>query len=147
MRSKEAETLSNQAVAGLAHVGVAVRDLSAAERTYEALGAELLGREDVPAEGVRVSFLTLGGVRIELLEPLEPNAEAGVARFVRERGGGVHHLAFDTEDLAQTLGSLGAQGIAPIGGGGRPGAEGRQVAFLHPRDTGGVLVELCEVRR
>ncbi|MDA8343958.1 MAG: VOC family protein [Thermaerobacter sp.] len=134
-------------VEGLAHIGIAVRDLAAAERAYLALGAQTLGREEVASEGVRVSFLSLGGVRIELLEPIDPDAEAGVARFLRERGGGVHHLAFDARDLTATLGTLGAAGIAPVGGGARSGAEGRTVAFLHPRDTGGVLLELCEVKR
>jgi methylmalonyl-CoA epimerase len=139
--------LADGAVAGLAHIGVAVRDLAAAERAYEALGARLLGREDVASEGVRVSFLALGGVRIELLEPLDPDAPAGVARFLRERGGGVHHLAFEAEDLEAALASLGAAGIMPVGGGARAGAEGRTVAFLHPKDTGGVLLELCEVKQ
>lgn len=134
-------------VNALAHIGVAVRDLAAAEATYRALGAEVSLREEVPSEGVRVAFLELGGVRIELLEPMDPAAEGGVARFVRERGGGVHHLAFDAADLPAALSALDAAGIAPIGGGMRPGAEGRRVAFLHPRDTGGVLLELCEVKR
>lgn len=143
---KEATRLADPRVAGLAHIGVAVRDLDAAERAYLALGAQPLGREEVASEGVRVAFLSLAGIRIELLEPLDAGAESGVARFLRERGGGVHHLAFDAQDLGATLRELASTGIAPIGAGARPGAEGRTVAFLHPRDTGGVLLELCEVK-
>jgi len=137
----------SEGVTGLSHVGVAVRDLDAAERAYRALGARLEGRERVESEGITVSFVVLGGVRIELLEPLDPEAQGGVARFLRERGGGVHHLALEADDLGGALGALASEGIKPIGGGARPGAEGRQVAFLHPRDTGGVLIELCEVKR
>lgn len=132
------------AIGPVYHIGVAVRDLDQAERAYRALGAELRGRETVEGEGVEVSFVELGGVHIELLRPL--GDEGGVARFLRERGQGVHHIAFRTPDITHSLHELSEQGIHPVGDGPRPGAGGRSVAFLHPRDTGGVLLELCEVK-
>lgn len=128
----------------LYHIGVAVRDLDQAEQAYRALGARLHGRETVAGEGVEVSFVELGGVHIELLRPL--SEEGGVAGFLRERGQGVHHLAFATEDIGASIAQLAHSGLSPVGGGPRVGAGGRLVMFLHPRDTGGVLFELCEVK-
>ncbi len=132
-------------VEGLAHIGVAVGDLAQAEAALAALGGRSGGREVVAAEGVEVSFVSFGDLRIELLRPLDPEAEGGVAGFLRRRGPGVHHVALGTRDVDALVGQLLASGIAPIGGGSRSGAEGSQVAFLHPRDTGGILIELCEV--
>ena len=133
-------------VDGLAHIGVAVGDLEQAEAALLALGGTPGGREVVAAEGVEVSFVTFGDLRIELLRPLDAEAESGVAGFLRRRGPGVHHVAMRTGDVDGVIAQLGRAGIAPIGGASRPGAEGSQVAFLHPRDTGGLLIELCEVR-
>lgn len=133
-------------VEGLSHIGVAVGDLAQAERAFAALGAAQRGREVVAAEGVEVSFVRFGDLSIELLRPLDPEAEGGVAAFLRRRGPGVHHVALATQDLEALLGQLKDAGVAPIGGASRPGAEGSRVAFLHPRDTGGILIELCEVR-
>ena len=133
-------------VDGLAHIGVAVGDLEQAEAALLALGGSPGGREVVAAEGVEVSFVSFGDLRIELLRPLDAAAETGVAGFLRRRGPGVHHVALSTPDVAGVVEQLGAKGIAPIGGGSRAGAEGSRVAFLHPRDTGGLLIELCEVK-
>jgi len=106
----------------------------------EALGLEVGGMETVATEGVKVAWLDVGGVRLELLEPLGP--ESTVARHLARRGGGLHHLTLAVDDLPATLAALGARGVEIVGGGARPGAGGRSVAFLHPRSTGGVLVEL-----
>ena len=133
-------------VNGLAHIGVAVSDIAQAEAALSALGGQPGGREIVGGEGVEVSFVTFGELRIELLRPLDPDGEGGVAGFLRKRGPGVHHVALETGDVGGLLERLGAAGIAPVGGGSRPGAEGSRVAFLHPRDTGGLLIELCEVK-
>lgn len=133
-------------VEGLAHIGVAVGDLAQAETALAALGGTFGGREIVPGEGVEVSFVTFGDLRIELLRPLDPDAEGGVAGFLRRRGPGVHHVALGARDVEGLVAQLLASGIAAIGGGSRLGAEGSRVAFLHPRDTGGILIELCEVK-
>lgn len=128
----------------LYHIGVAVRDLDQAEKAYRALGATFHGRETVVGEGVEVSFVELGGVHIELLRPV--TEEGGIASFLRERGQGVHHVAFATGDIDASIVQLAASGLTPVGGGTRVGAGGGRVMFLHPRDTGGVLFELCEVK-
>ena len=133
-------------VDGLSHIGVAVGDLAQAEAALLALGGTSGGREIVGGEGVEVSFVSFGDLRIELLRPLDPEAEGGVAGFLRRRGPGVHHVALGTDDVEGVVAQLAASGITPIGGGVRPGAEGSRVAFLHPRDTGGLLIELCEVK-
>lgn len=133
-------------VDGLAHIGVAVGDLVQAEAALLALGGASGGREIVEDEGVEVSFVTFGDLHVELLRPLDPDAEGGVAGFLRRRGPGVHHVALDTQDVDGLLLQLLATGVAPIGGASRPGAKGSRVAFLHPRDTGGILIELCEVK-
>ncbi len=133
-------------VEGLSHIGVAVGDLAQAEAALVALGGKSGGREVVAAEGVEVSFVSFGDLRIELLRPLDPESEGGVAGFLRRRGPGVHHVALGTHDVDALLSRLSSTGIAPIGGASREGAEGSRVAFLHPRDTGGMLIELCEVK-
>ncbi|HVB09432.1 MAG TPA: VOC family protein [Bacillota bacterium] len=121
------------------HIAIAVADLDAAIALWtSSFGLVCEHREDVPAQKVRVAFLRSGGpgARIELIQATDPGA--GVARFLGERGAALHHVAFEVADLAGALAEtpLPKVDVAP-----RPGAEGRQVAFLHPRATGGVLVE------
>jgi methylmalonyl-CoA/ethylmalonyl-CoA epimerase len=121
------------------HVAIAVADLDAAVKLWcEAFGLRCEHVEDVPAQRVRVAFLRGQGpgARVELIQAADP--EAGVARFLGERGAALHHVAFAVADLA---GALAATALQKIDAAPRPGAEGRQVAFLHPRATGGVLVE------
>ena len=126
-------------------VGIAVEAGSIAEAlpTFEALlGARGSDPERVEAQGVAVSFLATAGASLELLEPL--TQESGVARFLTRRGPGVHHLAYRVANLAGTLDALAERGVELIDRRPRPGAHGHRVAFLHPRSTGGVLVELVE---
>ncbi|MFN2431932.1 MAG: methylmalonyl-CoA epimerase [Gemmatimonadota bacterium] len=128
----------------LDHVGVAVRDVVEAASAYRAvLGLELRDVEDVLGEGVRVGFLPLaGGPAIELLEPLE--GDSPVARFLARRGPGVHHLSFRVRSCEAAIRSAEAAGIRVLPPAPRPGAHGTRVAFFHPNDTGGVLIEVCE---
>lgn len=127
----------------LDHVAIAVTSIAEALPTFEALlGARGSEPERVEAQGVAVSFLGAAGAALELLEPLTP--ESGVARFLARRGSGVHHLAYRVGDLAGTLDALAARGVELIDRQPRPGAYGHRVAFIHPRSTGGVLVELVE---
>jgi methylmalonyl-CoA/ethylmalonyl-CoA epimerase len=121
----------------LDHVAIAVRDLEAAIALWtETFGLRCAHVEEVPAQRVRVAFLD-GPARIELIQATDP--AAGVARFLGERGAALHHVAFATDDLAGALERVALPKVDPAP---RPGAEGREVAFLHPRATGGVLVEL-----
>ena len=126
------------------HLGIAVTRLS--ERLpfwVDALGLTLEGRERVPSEGVEVAFLPVGESRLELLEPTAPDSP--VVRHLERRGEGLHHVTLGVDDLDATLRRLVERGVEVIGGGARAGAGGHRVAFLHPRSTGGVLLELSEV--
>jgi LAO/AO transport system kinase len=125
----------------LDHVGVAVRRLDDRLPLWrDLLGLPLAGVEEVPGEGVRVAFLPAGRARVELVEP--SGQDSPMARQIERRGEGIHHLCLEVPDLDAAIGRLRAAGVALAGEGGRSGAEGAKVAFLHPRGTGGVLVEL-----
>lgn len=124
------------------HVGVAVRSLAEAEKFYGDLGLECGGREEVPEQRVRVAFFPAGEARVELLESTDP--EGPVGKFVAKRGPGLHHIALRVADLDATLARLAAGGHALIDTEPRTGAGGRRIAFVHPKSTGGVLLELVE---
>lgn len=125
------------------HVGIAVRDIEAAAAFYrDRLGLSLTHREDVPAQKVRVAFLSdgSGGCEVELLEPLADDGAVG--RFLASRGPGMHHLAFRAEDIGGVMADLRRAGAPPMEERPRPGARGHSVCFIHPRHAGGVLLEL-----
>lgn len=125
------------------HLGIAVKDLAQAEALYEALlGAPPRGRETVAAEGVEVSFFQVGESRIELLQPTGPDSP--IARSIEKRGEGVHHVCLAVDDLEAEVARLRARGFQFVGAAPRPGAGGHQVAFIHPKSAGGVLVELSQ---
>jgi LAO/AO transport system kinase len=125
----------------LDHIGVAVRSIDERIGIYrDRLGLPLEGIEEVPGEGVRVAMLPAGRTRIELVEPA--GRESAVGRFLDRRGEGIHHVCFEVEDFEGTVRRFREAGFETAGAEGRPGAEGSRVAFLHPRGTGGVLLEL-----
>lgn len=127
----------------LEHLGVAVRDAqAAADLLRRLLGAEPYKTETVESEGVRTVFLDAGGPKVELLEALGPDSP--VARHLERRGEGLHHVAFEVNDLDAALARARAEGIRVLTDPPKPGADGKRIAFLHPKDTGGVLVELCQ---
>lgn len=127
----------------LEHVAIAVHDLEAAIAVYSAiLGQPESGRESVESEGVQVAFFDLDGPRIELLEPT--GADTAVGRFLERRGPGLHHIAFDVPDIEDAIRRCTAAGLETVGAAPRKGAGGRQVAFLHPGGTAGVLIELSQ---
>lgn len=131
----------------LDHVAIAVPGLADALRVWrDGLGLPATGGDVVAEQGVRVAFLDLGnGGRIELLEPLDPGDErSAVARHLVRRGPGVHHIALRVPDVAAAMARLKAQGYALTADSPEAGAHGTRVAFVHPRSTGGVLVELVE---
>jgi methylmalonyl-CoA/ethylmalonyl-CoA epimerase len=130
-------------IQGVDHIGIAVEDLEAAKRLYgEALGLRLLFEEEVPTEKVRVAGYDGGGMRIELLQTTDP--EGPIGRFLATRGPGIHHVCYRVDDVAKTLADLRAKGVRTIDERPRPGAGGCQVAFVHPKGAGGVLVELSQ---
>jgi methylmalonyl-CoA epimerase len=129
------------AAAGIHHVGVAVADLDAAVATYEQLfGAEVELRETLEDQGVDAVLMRVGHGRLELLASRGPETEVG--RFLDRRGPGMHHVAFEVADVGQELARLAAGGTELIDVRPRVGLMGKQVAFVHPHATGGVLAEL-----
>jgi len=127
--------------AGIHHLGLAVVDLDEAVDTWSRLfGAELEHRETVADQGIEAALMRLGGSRIELLASLDPDTPVG--RFLERRGPGMHHVAFEVEDVGSELERLAADGTELIDERPRQGAFGLDIAFVHPHATGGVLAEL-----
>ncbi|MDO8184357.1 methylmalonyl-CoA epimerase [Conexibacter sp. JD483] len=125
------------------HIGVAVEDLDAALALYEsALGMPVVHRETVTEQGVEAILLDVGENHVELLKPLGP--ETPVGKFLAKKGPGLHHVAYQVEDVVATLASLKAAGLRLIDETPRTGIRGSKVAFLHPASTGGVLTEIVQ---
>ncbi|HTS73513.1 MAG TPA: methylmalonyl-CoA epimerase [Gaiellaceae bacterium] len=129
---------------GIHHLGVAVEDLDAAVATYERLfGAELEQRETVQEQGVEAASLRVGSDRVELLASL--GADTPVGKFLAKRGPGMHHVAFEVEDVGRALEELAAEGADLIDERPRRGLFGLEVAFVHPDSLHGVLAEVVSV--
>jgi len=125
------------------HIGIAVNSLDTSIPFYrDLLGMAFEGTEEVADQKVRVAFLAVGESRIELLEPTAP--ESPIARFLEKNGEGIHHLAYQVDDLEAALARLKSEGVRLIDDAPRAGAHGTRIAFLHPKASGGVLTELCE---
>jgi len=125
------------------HLGIAVESIEKALAFYQtALGLDLTHTEVVAEQGVKVAMLPVGESRIELLEPTGPDTHVG--KFLAKRGGGIHHICLGVDDIEAVLNRLKAQGIPLIDDKPRVGAEGCLVAFVHPKGTGGVLIELSQ---
>ena len=130
-------------IQGLAHIGVAVRRLDdAIPALVGALGLKHVSTEEVPDQKVRVASLEGGGQTIELLE--KTSDDSPIAGFLERKGPGIHHIAFDVTDLDETLRRLKAEGVRLIDETPRKGAFGKRIAFVHPKATGGILIELCD---
>ena len=128
------------------HIGIAVSNLQESLTFWEAsLGIELHGIEDVAEQKVRTAFLPIGEAEIELLEPTSP--DSSVAKFIEKRGEGLHHIAIRVDDIEAALAELRAKGVQLIDEMPRNGAGGARIAFVHPKATHGVLLELCERRK
>jgi len=126
------------------HVGVAVKSIEAALPFYrDVLGMSFEGIEEVAEQKVKVAFLGVGESRIELLEATSDDSP--VAKFIEKNGEGVHHVAYEVDDLNSVLANLEGHGVRLIDQKPRFGAHGTRIAFLHPKATMGVLTELCEV--
>lgn len=125
------------------HIGIAVMNLESSIRYYEdVLGLMCYGIEEVEDQKAKTAFFRVGETKIELLESTDSDGPIG--KFIAKRGEGVHHIAFAVDDLASALREVEAKGIELIDHHPRKGAEGLNIAFLHPKSTGGVLTELCE---
>lgn len=136
----------DSALTALDHIGVAVTSIEGALAAYRAiLGMGPSGTEDIAAEGVRVAFLPFpgGGGSIELLEPTRPDSPVG--KFLGRNGPGIHHLSFRVPSCREAIRAARAAGIRVLPPAPRTGAGGVLVAFFHPKDTGGVLIEVAEL--
>ena len=125
------------------HIGIAVKDLTAAIGTYEKLlGVPYYAVEEVPDQSVRTAFFRLGESKIELLESTSPDGP--IARFIAKRGEGIHHIAYAVGDIRTRLRDLASAGVSLIDSEPRKGAEGLSIAFIHPQSAGGVLTEITD---
>jgi methylmalonyl-CoA/ethylmalonyl-CoA epimerase len=126
----------------LDHIGIAVDSLAEGVKFYEALGLELEGVEEVSKQGVKVGFLSVGDPRIELLEPTGPSSP--IAKHLERRGPGLHHICVRVEDIRLAMSTLTEKGYRLLSDEPQQGAHGCLVCFVHPKSTGGVLLELSE---
>ncbi len=125
------------------HIGIAVKDLNAAIKYYEdVLGLKCYSIEEVKDQKVKTAFFKIGQTKIELLESTAPDGPIG--KFIEKKGEGIHHIAFAVNNIEDQLKDAAAKGIQLIDEKPRKGAEGLDIAFLHPKATYGVLTELCE---
>lgn len=124
------------------HIGIAVKSIAESLKFYEALGLKSVGVEEVSEQKVRVAFLPIGEAEVELLESTAPDGP--VAKYIEKNGEGIQHVALRVDDLETALAELKAQGVRLIDEKPRYGAGGARIAFVHPRSTGGILLELSE---
>lgn len=125
------------------HIGIAVKNLEEAIKYYEeVLGVKCYAIEEVEDQKVRTAFFLIGSTKIELLESTEPDGPVG--KFIEKKGEGVHHIAFAVNNLEKALQEADVKGVQLIDSKPRKGAEGFNIAFLHPKSSFGVLTELCE---
>ena len=125
------------------HLGIATESIAEGEKFWtDALGIACEGSETVEEQGVTTAFFPVGESEVELLEPT--SAESPVASFLTKKGAGIHHIAFRVENIESALNELKQKGLRLIDEVPRRGAGGAKIAFIHPRSTNGILIELCE---
>lgn len=125
------------------HIGIAVKDMQAAQNIYEALlNTTVYKTEEVASEGVKTAFLKTGPNKIELLEAT--SADSPIAKFIDKKGEGIHHIAFDVTDIEAEMERLKAAGFILLNDKPKRGADNKLVCFVHPKSANGVLVELCQ---
>ncbi len=127
----------------LEHIGIAVKDLKNSNALFEKLfGKAHYKIEEVASEGVNTSFFQLGESKIELLEATDPNSP--ISKFIEKRGEGIHHIAFEVEDIREEMKRLEKEGFRLLNEEPKRGADNKLICFLHPKSSNGVLVELCQ---
>jgi len=125
------------------HIGIAVKDLSKSKKLYESLlGQKSYKSEVVESEGVTTLFFQIGESKIELLQAA--NQDSPIAKYIQKHGEGIHHLAFEVENIEEEIERLQSEGFELIHQIPKAGADNKLIAFLHPKSSGGVLVELCQ---
>ena len=124
------------------HLGIAVDYIEERLTVWESFGLKLHHTEKVDSEGVTTAHLKVGGYEIELLEPMGKDTPVG--KFIDNKGPGIHHLALEVDDIEECLAKAKKNGLEPIGEAPRSGADNTLIAFFHPKDTGGVLLEIVQ---
>jgi methylmalonyl-CoA/ethylmalonyl-CoA epimerase len=125
------------------HIGIAVKDIAGAGMIYEKLlNTTVYKIEAIASEDVRTAFLKSGPNKIELLEPI--SADSPISKFIEKRGEGIHHIAFDVEDIVAEMERLKNQGFVLLNDKPKEGADNKLVCFIHPKSANGVLIELCQ---
>lgn len=128
------------------HIGIAVKNMAESNEMFRRLlGNAHYKVEEVVSEKVATSFFNIGESKIELLEATDP--ESPIAKFIEKRGEGIHHIAFEVEDILSETQRLESEGFIPLNREPKRGADNKLVVFLHPKSSGGVLVELCQSLR
>ena len=128
------------------HIGISVRNLDEAILTYtELLGTKCYKTEAVESEGVKTAFFQVGESKIELLEASNENSP--IAKFIEKKGEGIHHIAFDVTNIEESMKELSSKGFQLLNEQPKNGADNKLVAFIHPKSSNGVLVELCQEKR
>jgi len=125
------------------HIGIAVKNIQASNELFEKLfGKAHYKIESVESEGVSTSFFQVGETKIELLEATNENSP--IAKFIEKRGEGIHHIAYEVDDILEEMKRLQAEGFELLNQEPKKGADNKLICFLHPKSTGGVLVEICQ---
>lgn len=125
------------------HIGIAITDLKVNGNLYERLlNTTIYKTEEVPTEGVKTAFLQSGPNKIELLEAT--SADSPIAKFIAKKGEGIHHIAFEVDDIVAEMARLKSEGFILLSDEPKPGADNKLVCFVHPKSAGGVLVELVQ---
>ncbi len=125
------------------HIGIAVKDINASKGLYEQLlNTKSYKTEEVESEGVKTVFFKVGESKIELLEATNP--DSAIAKFIEKKGEGIHHIAYDVEDIEAEMKRLSAEGFVLLNEVPKKGADNKLVCFIHPKSANGVLVELCQ---
>ena len=127
------------------HIGIAVKDLDVAIEFYKKLGLEVKAIETIESQNVKVAFIPIGEIRIELLEAT--TEDSPIAKFIEKRGEGIHHIALEADEIKAFLKNAEHNNIQLIDRSPRKGAHKTEVAFLHPKSSYGVLLEICEDKR
>jgi len=128
------------------HIGIAVKSLTESDNLFARLfNKQPYKQEGVASEGVMTSFFQLGETKIELLEATNP--DSAIARFIEKKGEGIHHIAFEVEDIHAEMTRLQNEGFTLLNTEPKEGADNKLICFLHPKSTNGVLVELCQERK
>ncbi len=137
------QTINKNKMRKIEHIGIAVKNLDVSNLLFEKIfGQPPYKEEEVASEGVKTSFFMNGPNKIELLEATNP--ESPIAKFIEKKGEGIHHIAFDVNDIHEEIARLKKEGFIVLNEIPKKGADNKLVAFLHPKGTNGVLIELCQ---